>query len=115
MILSGGNDGQHGNQTLVESILNEGNAEWEISRWSDVDHGFTNWANDAYNLRADFRSWSAFLTAMKDKMDGPIDFGATVSPGAAPTSTAVPLAGSTAFISVVFATLVFVVSVHPFI
>lgn len=72
MILSGGNDGQHGNQTLVESLLNEGNAEWEISRWSDVDHGFTSWTSGAYNLRADYRSWSAFLTAMDDKMAVPV-------------------------------------------
>lgn len=71
MILSGGNDGQHGNQTFVESILNQGNAEWEISRWSDVDHGFTEWESDAYNLRADARSWDAFLTAMGDKMVAP--------------------------------------------
>ena len=97
-------------KTLVESILNEGNAEWEISRWSDVDHGFTKWDDDRYNLRADFRSWSAFLTAMEDKMDGPIPFGATASPVAAPTS-----AGSIAFISVFCATLAFVASVHTFI
>jgi Dienelactone hydrolase family len=95
MILSGGNDGQHGNQTLVESILNEGNAEWEISRWSNVDHGFTVWESDAYNLRADYRSWSAFLTAVRDKMPVPLEVGSVAaSPVAASPVAASPVAAS---------------------
>lgn len=72
MILSGGNDGQHGNQTYVEMLLNDGTAEWEISRWSGVDHGFTEWESNAYNLNADYRSWSAFLSAMEEKMAAPV-------------------------------------------
>lgn len=66
LILSGGNDDDaHGNQTILETALDAGDAEWEISRWSGVDHGFTSWTAGAYNVRADIRSWSQTMTASK--------------------------------------------------
>lgn len=64
LILSGGaDDDAHGNQTILETELNAGNADWEISRWSLVGHGFTDWNGTNYNLRADVRSWEQMLTA----------------------------------------------------
>ena len=66
LILSGGDDDDaHGNQTILETALDEGDAKWEISRWSGVDHGFTVWTGNAYNGRADIRSWEQTLTASK--------------------------------------------------
>lgn len=65
LVLSGGDDDQHGNQTILEAALDNGDAKWEISRWSEVLHGFTSWTNSAYNARADVRSWEQTLTACK--------------------------------------------------
>lgn len=66
LVLSGGDDDDaHGNQTVLEEALDSGNAKWEISRWSGVDHGFTSWTNGAYNVRADIRSWEQTMTASK--------------------------------------------------
>ena len=66
LILSGGDDDDaHGNQTILEEALDSGNAKWEITRWSGVDHGFTSWTSPAYNVRADVRSWEQTLTASK--------------------------------------------------
>jgi hypothetical protein len=37
----------HGNQTQLEDALNGANADWEISRYSGVFHGFTAWESAA--------------------------------------------------------------------
>jgi hypothetical protein len=66
LIASGGIDDAHGNQTELEAALNSGNANWEITRYSGVDHGFTDWQSDAYSVSADVRSWEAMMTAMKE-------------------------------------------------
>jgi hypothetical protein len=34
--LSGGDDGAHGNQTIMEDAFNGGNADWEITRYAGV-------------------------------------------------------------------------------
>ena len=65
LILSGGDDDAHGNQTILETALDSGDAKWEISRWSQVRHGFTSWTSSAYNARADIRSWDQTMTASK--------------------------------------------------
>jgi dienelactone hydrolase len=46
LIESGGDDAAHGNQTILEQALDDANAEWEISRYSGVVHGFTVWSDD---------------------------------------------------------------------
>jgi hypothetical protein len=66
--LSGGADDSHGNQTQLESALNDANATWEISRYSGVVHGYTVWESGAYNLNADARSWESMTTAFYEKM-----------------------------------------------
>lgn len=72
MVLSGGEDDAHGNQTILEAALNGNNAEWEISRYSGVFHGFTLWESSAYNRNADLRSWSAMMSAFHDRMKVPL-------------------------------------------
>ena len=72
MVLSGGEDDAHGNQTILEDSLNMGNADWEITRYSGVFHGFTDFDGDAYNLNADIRSWTAMLSAMEMLMASPM-------------------------------------------
>jgi hypothetical protein len=66
--LSGGADDSHGNQTQLEDALNGANADWEISRYSGVLHGFTDWDAAAYNLNADVRSWESMTTAFHEQM-----------------------------------------------
>ena len=36
LVLSGGDDGLHGNQTIMEDAFNSGNADWEITRYAGV-------------------------------------------------------------------------------
>jgi len=76
MVLSGGEDQAHGNQTYLESVLNDNAAEWEITRYSGVVHGFTVWDNaNAYNLNADARSWTDMLTGIEAKVGKPMAAG----------------------------------------
>jgi hypothetical protein len=65
---SGGADDAHGNQTELEAGLNTAKAEWEITRYSFVRHGFTSWTSDAYSPTADYRSWQSMLTVMAELM-----------------------------------------------
>jgi dienelactone hydrolase len=67
LVLSGGSDDAHGNQSILESALQAAD-EWEISRYASVYHGFTEWENPAYNLNADTRSWNAFLRQLRAKL-----------------------------------------------
>ncbi|GAX09641.1 hypothetical protein FisN_19Lh105 [Fistulifera solaris] len=67
LVLSGGSDDAHGNQSVLESALQAAD-EWEISRYANVYHGFTEWENPAYNLIADTRSWDAFLRQLRARL-----------------------------------------------
>ena len=65
LVLSGGIDDAHGNQTELEMSLDDAMADWEVTRYSEVDHGFTDWNGSAYNLRADARSWESMMLAVE--------------------------------------------------
>lgn len=70
LVLSGGMDDAHGNQTELEEALNDrGESGWEITRYAGVEHGFTKWGAQKYDLLADARSWEAMLTVF-DKIFG---------------------------------------------
>merc|ERR1712176_523048 len=71
LILSGGDDAAHGNQTILEEALNMGNATWEITRYAFVEHGFTGWEDSRYNLNADARSWESSMTIFEHLMPTP--------------------------------------------
>jgi hypothetical protein len=64
--LSGGDDDAHGNQTLMEETFNAANAPWEITRYSSILHGYTDWYTDAYNLPADARSWESMRSSFEE-------------------------------------------------
>lgn len=70
--LSGGDDDAHGNQTVMEMAFAEGNAEWEITRYSGIEHGYTSWYSSAYDLEADARSWESMMTSFKELMAAPV-------------------------------------------
>ena len=57
MIQSGGDDDTSTRIMDLEMTLDSVNATWEISRYSGVQHAFTNWDDDRYNKNADTRSW----------------------------------------------------------
>merc|ERR1712157_528719 len=71
LILSGGDDPQHGNQTLLEQTLNKGNATWEITSYSNAEHGFTNFDSTVYNPIADARSWDSMKSAFQELLNVP--------------------------------------------
>ena len=82
--LSGGDDDSHGNQTYMEETFNAGEAQWEITRYADVVHGFTDYyLQDAYNLEADARSWESMHSAFEELMAVPVKTGEDVVVGEA--------------------------------
>jgi hypothetical protein len=91
--LSGGDDDAHGNQTELEAALNAGNATWEITRYSGVVHGFTDWYSDGYSLKADYRSWESMLTSFAELMPVPVKVGETRAPVSSPVVTQAPVNG----------------------
>ena len=97
---SGGDDGLHGNQTIMESTFNDFETDWEITRYSGVVHGFTLWDSaDAYSPVADARSWEAMfgifgelmaVPKMGDVVDMPVEPEGPCGndePGSAPSDT----------------------------
>jgi len=62
LVLSGGVDDSHGNTTELEMHLDSANATWEITRYSNAQHGFTEWGADAYQKMADSRSWWSMMS-----------------------------------------------------
>jgi dienelactone hydrolase len=62
LILSGGEDTQDSTASVMEmeARLDAGNSTWELTRYSDVEHGFTNFLSSAYNEYVDERSWNSF-------------------------------------------------------
>mmetsp|Transcript_5909 Transcript_5909/g.14287 ORF Transcript_5909/g.14287 Transcript_5909/m.14287 type:complete len:615 (-) Transcript_5909:723-2567(-) len=67
LILSGGVDDAHGNTTELEAHLDGASATWEISRYSNAQHGFTKWDTNPmsrYDAMADSRSWWSMMSLM---------------------------------------------------
>jgi hypothetical protein len=55
----------------MELIFNEGQSNWEITRYAGVLHGYTEWSGDAYNLVADARSWESMMSSFMELMAVP--------------------------------------------
>merc|ERR1711966_269361 len=68
-VLSGGVDDAHGNTTELEMHLDAHQAKWEISRYSNAEHGFTKWGSGAYQATADSRSWDSMMSLFKTLSD----------------------------------------------
>merc|ERR1712078_953787 len=62
LVLSGGVDDAHGNTTELEAHLDGASAKWEISRYSNAQHGFAKWGSGAYQTMADSRSWWSMMS-----------------------------------------------------
>merc|ERR1712003_427492 len=48
-----------------------GNATWEITRYAFVEHVFSDWESNAYNMNADARSWESTMTTFEYLMPTP--------------------------------------------
>lgn len=76
LVLSGGDDDTGTQVDFLESQLNEANAEWQITRYSQIEHAFTKWDDDRYNERADERSWAEMASFLAERF-GVIEYGTT--------------------------------------
>ena len=73
LVLSGGSDDTSTDIVDLENTMNEAGAPWEITRYSDIEHGFTNFHDGRYNEWADMRSWMSMAHMLK-KAFGEITF-----------------------------------------
>jgi len=78
LVLSGGNDDAGTAVEDLEGRLKEAEATWQITRYSGVVHGFTNFDSAAYNEWVDMRSWMEMSTFLKERF-GEVDYG-TIAP-----------------------------------
>jgi hypothetical protein len=51
--------------------LNEGNAEWETTRYAGVEHSFTVWGDGGYSAVADHRSWQSMKHVFEEMLAVP--------------------------------------------
>jgi hypothetical protein len=64
----------------MELVFNEGQGNWETTRYAGVLHGYTEWSGDAYNLVADARSWESMMTSFTELLPIPGKAGALDDP-----------------------------------
>mmetsp|Transcript_3542 Transcript_3542/g.7623 ORF Transcript_3542/g.7623 Transcript_3542/m.7623 type:complete len:639 (+) Transcript_3542:36-1952(+) len=76
LVLSGGNDDAGTAVEDLEGRLNEADATWQITRYSGVEHGFTNFGSPAYNEWVDMRAWEEMGTFLKERF-GEVGYGTT--------------------------------------
>jgi dienelactone hydrolase len=92
LLLAGGDDGLHGNQTDIEQVFNAGNADWEITRFAGLGHGFTEPDAESYSLVGDARSWASMMTVFEDL--GLVPVKKTPEPSSMPSSAPSPMPSS---------------------
>jgi len=78
LVLSGGNDDAGTAVEDLEARLEEAEATWQITRYSGVEHGFTDFMGPAYNEWVDHRSWDEMATFLKERF-GELEYG-TIEP-----------------------------------
>ena len=68
LVQSGGDDDDAADIEALEAQMKLGNATWEYTRYGEVEHAFTNWADarGRYDARADVRSWEDMQTFLTD-------------------------------------------------
>mmetsp|Transcript_10088 Transcript_10088/g.24058 ORF Transcript_10088/g.24058 Transcript_10088/m.24058 type:complete len:495 (+) Transcript_10088:140-1624(+) len=68
---SGGSDESPEDMAWLQSVLVEMGGEWDITRFSEVGHGFTEWDSERYHARADGMSWAAMKRLFEEHMPLP--------------------------------------------
>jgi dienelactone hydrolase len=66
LVLSGGDDDASTDIRDLEMTLDIANADWEITRYSGVEHAFTVFDDERYNKWADMRSWDSMKEFLAD-------------------------------------------------
>ena len=66
LVLSGGDDDTSTDIIDLESTLSAANTSWEISRYSGIEHAFTVFSDDRYNVWADVRSWNSMAKFLSE-------------------------------------------------
>jgi hypothetical protein len=55
----------------METAFDGGSADWEITRYAGVNHGYTSFTSGAYDLVADARSWDSMLKFFLEELSVP--------------------------------------------
>eukprot|EP00978_Attheya_sp_CCMP212_P029909 scaffold108107_cov58-Attheya_sp.AAC.1 len=87
LILSGGDDDASSTVAEIEAAFNEAGRTWEITRFSDVIHGFTVFNTSAYDERADTRGWDSMKLFFSEVLDA----NAPVAPQISLDTGAIPM------------------------
>lgn len=66
LVLSGGDDDTGTQVDDLEASLNAASATWQITRYSKIQHGFTEYSDNRYDERADARSWHETATWLQE-------------------------------------------------
>lgn len=66
LVLSGGIDDMASDIMTLEQTLDNATVNWEITRYSGIDHGWTNWFDGRYNEWADLRSWESMIEFLEE-------------------------------------------------
>lgn len=66
LVLSGGEDDASTDIMDLEETLDNATATWEITRYSGIEHAFTNFDDERYNEWADLRSWESMTEFLKE-------------------------------------------------
>jgi hypothetical protein len=74
----------------METAFDGGSADWEITRYAGVNHGYTSFTSGAYDLVADARSWDSMLKFFLEELSVP---DISNSPTMAPTTLEEPTGG----------------------
>eukprot|EP00980_Cylindrotheca_fusiformis_P029443 scaffold23476_cov125-Cylindrotheca_fusiformis.AAC.11 len=77
----------------MEAAFNEGDADWEITRYSGVGHGYTVFGGGAYDLGADARSWDSMLKYFYTNLAMPGTEAPTTAPAVPESPTTAPAGG----------------------
>jgi dienelactone hydrolase len=118
LVLSGGIDDAHGNQTELEISLDNATANWEVTRYAQVEHGFTAWGGQGYNLMADARSWASMMLAFDELLPASCtgsnstnspNVGSATMPPSTGTSAVPSFAGSLSIAGVTLLAITFLV------
>ena len=66
LVLSGGEDDASSDIMTLESNMDYVNATWEITRYSDVEHGWTAFDSPTYDEFADMRTWDSMVHWLRE-------------------------------------------------
>ena len=68
LFLTGGADFLTGPESMakLESDLEQGDAVWEMVRYSGIQHAFSRWYGENYDARVDARSWDYSMNYLKE-------------------------------------------------